>query len=262
VQVVERHGLNSPACAPVERHVLQRGWKLLGAISAIMERGAACERSEGAAAPSASTWNWSWTTRQSPLECCAQALVHAGIRLGWEGVRQAAGEGGRGSDFVVAKFKSHRAKNPHSRRPHALIVVTQLLQRSNQVLPVPTTSHSASKLKPNFVLTLRVQGQRPLPQKQRTFHRRTPSTELHPSARAAQRTESRSRCLPSPKSNRSLRETCQLRQRGRCRCTASRRFRSTARGHAAPAVLFHAQCGEEGWGGVGEAGKQMVWKTV
>ena len=215
-----------------------------------MERGASCECSEGAAAPSARTWNWSWTTRQSLLECSAQALVHAGIRFDWEGVRPAGGEGGRRSKFVIAKVKSHRAKNPHSRRPHTLIVVAQLLQRSNQVLPVPTTSHSASKLKPTFVLKLRVQGQKPLPQKQRTFHRRTPSTELHPSARAAQRTESRSRCLPSPKSNRSLRETCQLRQCGRCRCTASRRFRSTARGHAAPAIVSRAvRTGGGGGGG-------------
>ena len=185
MQVVERHRFTSPACAPVERHVLERSWKLWGAISAIMERGASCECSEGAAAPSARTWNWSWTTRQSLLECSAQALVHAGIRFDWEGVRPAGGEGGRRSKFVIAKVKSHRAKNPHSRRPHTLIVVTQLLQRSNQVLPVPTTSHSASQLEPTFVLKLRVQGQKPLPQKQRTSHRRTPSTELHPSARAA-----------------------------------------------------------------------------
>jgi hypothetical protein len=46
MQVVERHSFNSPACAPVERHVLQRSWKLLGAISAIMERGTWCERAK------------------------------------------------------------------------------------------------------------------------------------------------------------------------------------------------------------------------
>lgn len=120
-----------------------------------MERGASCECGEGAAAPSARTWNWSWTTRQSLLECSAQALVHAGIRFGWEGMRPAGGEGGRKSKVVIAKFKSHRAKNPHSRRPHTLIVVTQLLQRSNQVLPVPTTSHSASQIKTNFCFKIK-----------------------------------------------------------------------------------------------------------
>ena len=120
MKVVERHGLNSPACAPVERHVLQRGWKLLGAISAIMERGAACERSEGAAAPSASTWNWSWTTRQSPLECCAQALVHAGIRLGWEGVRQAAGEGGRAGQISSSQNSSRTEQKTLTAAGHTL----------------------------------------------------------------------------------------------------------------------------------------------
>ena len=117
MQVVERHRFTSPACAPVERHVLERSWKLWGAISAIMERGASCKCSEGAAAPSARTWNWSWITRQSLLECSAQALVHAGIRFDWEGMRPAGGEGGRKSNRrEVKEDASQRWSSQNSSR--------------------------------------------------------------------------------------------------------------------------------------------------